>query len=570
MSQPTRFLVGTVLALGLSGPALAAPAPHYELVADCNQESDDCGPRGENDGPGFEQAKGTQWVDAAGVQWVAFVAMSAKQIPNRNEGPYQCRYYAWTLNADKAPTRMVDGVLVTNNRGNRPCNHPDIQYAGDDKVLMILPTNDDNQTNVQPYAQVFRASTGAPLGARQNLGDNNGNDGAGTVNFLKTGASLDALQIPAAYPKRFVYCYNDNGDNADCTVAQVNDNNSVQVTNRINDVIDPANIPRPFQAQITTDGVFVTCAAKGDERPPEDGAYCRAINVANPNAGDGGKLTGQMALMKSNPGAQLYANSPEIAPGPKPGLFYAINTTSRQENDNDKGTSLLYTHVVSFDANYNLQIMSTKSSGHYQAHAAMCTGAHGPDGVQAGILVEASISNSGPGVLTPIYYNDADNLQTEGSAKVTSPYTADSGELANLYGNNPNTQGRDFVSCVGDIPNPGYSLATGWQKETKTFIATAGYGMMSPDDYKNSMFLTLMPGHTPNITLPPDTPPPDGDDETPPGDDDDDGDGIPNDQDPDYKSGGAGGCSMAGTEGSALGGLFLLLGAFLVLRRRRG
>ena len=352
-------------------------------------------------------------------------------------------------------------------------------------------------------------------------------------------------------------------------VAQVNDNNSVNVTNRINDVIDPANIPRPFQTQITTDGVFVTCAAKGDERPPEDGAYCRAINVANPNAGNGGKLTDQMALMRSNEGAHLYANSPEILPGPKPGLFYAMNTTSLQENDNNKGTSMLYTHVVSFDANYNLQIMSTKTAGHYQAHAAMCTSSHGPDGVQAGILVEASISNSGPGVLTPIYYNDADKVQTEGSAKVTSPYTADSGELANLYGNNPNNQGRDFVSCVGDIPNPGYALSTGWQKETKSFIATASYGMMSPDDYKNSMFLTLMPGNTPNITLPPDDPGNPDDTEDPPAGDDDDGDGIPNDQDPDYKSGGSGGCSTTGT-GSSLGGLFLLLGAFLVVRRRRG
>ena len=573
MSQPTRFRsslqVGAVLALGLSSStALAAPAPHYELVSDCNQESDDCGPRGENDGPGFEQAKGAQWVDAAGDQWIAFVAMSAKAIPNRNEGPYQCRYYAWKLNAESEPTRMVDGVLVTNNRGNRPCNHPDIQYAGDDKVLLILPTNDDNNANVQPYAQVFQASTGSPLGARTNLGDNNGNDGAGTVNFLKTGSSVETLALPTTYPKRFVYCYNDNGDNADCTVAQVNDNNSVNVTNRINDVIDPANIPRPFQTQITADGVFVTCAAKGDERPPEDGAYCRAINVANPNAGDGGKLTGQMALMKSNEGARLYANSPQIATGPTPGTFFAMNITSRQEQDNQKGTSMLYGHVVSFDANYNLQILSTKSVGHYQAHAAMCTSSHGPDGVQAAMMVEASISNSGPGVLTPVYYADATQALTEGPSKVTTPYTADSGELANLYGNNPNTQGRDFVSCVGDITNPGYGLATGFQKETQTFIATASYGMMSEGDYKNSMFLTLMPGHTPNITLPPDTPP-DDDDETPLPDDDD-GDGIPNDQDPDYKSPGSGGCTMAGAEGSALGGLFLLLGALLVVRRRRG
>jgi len=43
---------------------------------------------------------------------------------------------------------------------------------------------------------------------------------------------------------------------------------------------------------------------------------------------------------------------------------------------------------------------------------------------------------------------------------------------------------------------------------------------------------------------------------------------VPNDQDPDYKSGSQGGCSMTGGEGSTLG--FLFLGAFLLgVRRRR-
>lgn len=574
MSQHKRIRsllpVGVALALGLVGTAQAAPSQVYELVADCDQESDNCGPRGENDGPGHEQARAAAFTATDGAQWIGVVVMSAKDIPNRNDGPYQCRYFAWKIDAQNGPQRMVDGLLLTNNRGNRPCNHPDLQYAGDNKMLFLFGTNDDNDENVQPYAQMLDAMTGNPLGARTNLGDNNGNDGAGTAQILKTGATLDALALPTAYPKRFVYCYNDNGNNADCTVAQINQDQSVNVTNRIDDVIDPANIPRPFMAQITTDGKFAVLAAKGDERPPEDGAYARVIDVANPNAGDGGRLTGQMALMKSNEGANLYANSPEIQPGPTAGTFWAINTTSHQENDNDKGTSMLYSHIVQFGPDYGLQIMSTKAVGHYQSHAALCTSTHGPDGVQAGVLVESSITNSGPGVVTPLYYDSTGLAISEGPAKVTSPYTADSGELANLYGNNPNNQGRDFVSCIGSVQNPGYGLDTGWQKETQSFIVTASYGMMSPDDYKNSMFLTFIPAHTPNVTLPPDTPNPDdgddGNDDVP----DDDGDGVPNDQDPDYKSGSSGGCSMAGTEGSALGGLVLLLGAFIVTRRRRG
>lgn len=561
--------VGVALAFGLVATAAqAAPSQYYELVADCDQESDNCGPRGENDGPGHEQARGAWFTDADGAPWVGVVVMSAKDIPNRNDGPYQCRYFAWKMDPEQGPQRMVDGVLLTNNRGNRPCNHPDLQYAGDGKMVFGFGTNDDNNANVQNYVQMIDGMTGNILGERTRLGDNNGNDGAATLQLVRTGASLDALALPTTYPKRLVQCYNDNGDNADCTVAQVNADNSIDLVARIDDVIDPANIPRPFMAQITADGKFAVFAAKGDERPPEDGAYARVIDVANPDAGDNGRLTGQMALMQSNEGAQLYANSPELTLGPTPGTFWAINTTSRQEQDNEKGTSLLYAHVVQFGPDYGLQIMSTKAVGHYQSHAALCDSTHGPDGVQAGVLIESSISNSGPGVATPLYYNSATSLISEGPAKVTTPYTSDSGELANLYGNNPNTQGRDFVSCIGSVQNPGYGLATGWQKETQSFIVTASYGMMGPDDYKNSMFLTFIPAHTPNQTLPPDTPNPDddGNDDVP----DQDGDGIPDADDPDYKSPSSGGCSMATTEGSAFGGLLLLLGAFVLVRRRRG
>ncbi|HLT11304.1 MAG TPA: hypothetical protein VK028_10925, partial [Micromonosporaceae bacterium] len=511
--------------------------------------------------------------DADGAPWVGVVVMSSKDVPNRNEGPYQCRYYAWKIDAINGPQRMVDGKLLTNNRGNRPCNHPDLQYAGGTDMLFLFGTNDDNNASVQPYAQVLDAMTGNPKGERRNLGDNNGNDGAGTATMLRVGDSLESLQLPTTYPKRFVYCYNDNGNNADCTVAEIQAGGSVNLVDRINNVIDPANIPRPFMSQITPDGKFVVMAAKGDNRPPEDGAYARVIDVVNTNAGNGGKLTRQQAVMMSNQGNRMYANSPEIvAVGPTPGTFWAMNTASKDNGNNKKGTSFLYTHVVRFTPDYEIEILATAPAGHYQTHAAMCASTHGPDGVQAAIVVEASVSNSGPGVVTPYYYNEAEMKITEGPTKVTTPYTADSGELANLYGNNPNTQGRDFVSCIGDVPNPGYGIEGGWMSDVKSFIVTSTYGMMTENDYKNSMFLTFVPAHTPGTELPPDTPPDPIDDGSGSGGDDvDDGDGSDDTDDGSTeqpKTGGAGGCAAGGTSGLA-SGLLVLLGAFLLVNRRR-
>src|SRR5690242_9653259 len=112
MSQHNRFrtmlLVSAAGLLGLAGTTKAAPSTYVELVADCNEQGDDCGPRGENDGPGHEQARGTWFMDADGTPWVSVVVMSAKQIPNRDEGPYQCRYFAWKLDPIAGPQRMVD------------------------------------------------------------------------------------------------------------------------------------------------------------------------------------------------------------------------------------------------------------------------------------------------------------------------------------------------------------------------------------------------------------------------------------------------------------------------------
>src|SRR5690606_11964995 len=105
---------------GLSAEAVAAPTVEFELVGDCDQESDNCGPKGENDGPGFEQASTTFWTNAAGKTWVATVAMSAKDIPDRGEAPYQCRYYAWEIDPMEGPVRKVDGLLLTDNEGDRP------------------------------------------------------------------------------------------------------------------------------------------------------------------------------------------------------------------------------------------------------------------------------------------------------------------------------------------------------------------------------------------------------------------------------------------------------------------
>ena len=122
----------------------------HDLPAGCPtaiRAEDDCGPQDENAGPGFEQAKGDWFVGPNGNPWVAFVVMSSKAIPDRNEGPYQCRYYAWELDPAQGPVTRVDGALMTQNRGDRPCNHPDLQYIGGNDMLFCFGPHDTRTTS---------------------------------------------------------------------------------------------------------------------------------------------------------------------------------------------------------------------------------------------------------------------------------------------------------------------------------------------------------------------------------------------------------------------------------------
>jgi uncharacterized protein (TIGR03382 family) len=72
---------------------------------------------------------------------------------------------------------------------------------------------------------------------------------------------------------------------------------------------------------------------------------------------------------------------------------------------------------------------------------------------------------------------------------------ADSGKLANLYGQNPGTNGRDFLRCIGDVPNPGFGQPNGFYPSVKTFFALP-HGGRIPGEPKNSGWLALVPGHT--------------------------------------------------------------------------
>jgi MYXO-CTERM domain-containing protein len=132
--------------------------------------------------------------------------------------------------------------------------------------------------------------------------------------------------------------------------------------------------------------------------------------------------------------------------------------------------------------------------GKYQTHPTICSGKWGVDGKMTVGFVDASITGVGEPLLQTASYDPVTKFaQLDQFSQIwIVGFHADSGYLANLYGQNPNTQGRDFLRCMGDIPNPGHGVAGGFMSTVETFFVAPHSGRQK-DEKKNALFLSFVP-----------------------------------------------------------------------------
>jgi MYXO-CTERM domain-containing protein len=275
-----------------------------------------------------------------------------------------------------------------------------------------------------------------------------------------------------------------------------------------------------------------------------------------------------------------YMNSPTVfnLGGDYVGVQY-IESDGTGKNTNNKGNSLQHVQVLQV-SQAGWQMKSQKTDiGPYHTHAGMCGAAFGVEGEESVHLgmFQAPITGAGqPALQYALYDNITKTIEVDTNYKYwTVGWYADSGMLANIYGQNPNDQGRDFLRCTGDIPNPGYQQQGGFKPSVKTFVATPHAGRVYLDEEKNSMWFSLVPGVTEKV-VPPEPP---ADPVEPPPADDINEDVTPEVEPPAPEnlpgapmlSGAESGCSVAPSSGSSgLGALVVLgLAAFGLARRRR-
>jgi MYXO-CTERM domain-containing protein len=271
----------------------------------------------------------------------------------------------------------------------------------------------------------------------------------------------------------------------------------------LTNVVTPANIGRPTIAATSADRSMF-CAAKGDNRPPEVGIECAYLDAIS------GDITTKSVVAHSDENAEpkIYMNQPQLALMDNGRVaLQVVQSDGAGKNNNNKGANLDHLYMFQPSDTAFEELDHIKNIGPYQSHPTICSGKFGVDGKMTVAMLDESITGVGlPGMQMAPY--DAttktfSKLDKFGQLWMVG-FHGDSGYLANLYGQNPNTQGRDFLRCLGDVPNPGHGVEGGYMPTVETFFVAPHSGRQAMEK-KNALFVSFVPA---KVDVPVDPAPP--------------------------------------------------------------
>jgi MYXO-CTERM domain-containing protein len=155
---------------------------------------------------------------------------------------------------------------------------------------------------------------------------------------------------------------------------------------------------------------------------------------------------------------------------------YLVYQESMRTRERGKGSQQLLATVVEATPQ-GLNMMGVPQTGVFPAsdatHGSACATNWGTEGqeVSRAFLISAS-HNGSTGALA-----SAQLVDWDGTARTLKPdrklslnAAIDHTWLSNIYGNNPNMQGRNFITCVGNIKNPGFGVQGGYMSDVKSFV----------------------------------------------------------------------------------------------------
>ena len=459
-------------------------------------------------GPGFEQAVVNYVVDG-GNSYIVMLVM--RSVDKQDIGPYQLLCSSYQLNANGPPTMAAEQYL-TQNTNTKPANHPSgavvttadgtqyIAYAygsnweGNRTATYVGVTNAQcqkltvgNDQRVSPAADLNSQDDGAPKVVANS-------DGKVFVSYLSTGGNKDATYV---LPLQFAM-------KGSATLTPL----AMMPTM----AIFPSNIGRPTMV-VEDANREILCASfdgNGSRRPPGGGVQCAILdNMANVIW----KNTIAPSNVTDNPYTRSYMAQPTITRLAANQYALQVNESNgaaKNGNTRDaKGSNTPHLYLLSRNADTDLlstQGMITGAAA-FGTHARICSGAFGVTSERVVNVISASPIGIGRGT-SLIVHVDPTQAQpfTYDAQNDWWPITwvGDSGKVSNLLGENPGRQGRDFVDCIGDVPNPGHGVDGGFMSNVKSFFVTALAGREVGWD-KNGLYLTLLPAES-DVALTPSNP----------------------------------------------------------------
>jgi hypothetical protein len=502
-SKRTRPWIGLLAGLGVMAVGGVAEAATVQLstgVLLVKQSTDATVKRGTGAGilmPRLEPMNGNKllaiWMDSAPDSVVP------PSDANDNNGYWEGKVSVIQLNAESAPT-IVSTQQITSFDGDRPFNHPRLASAGDFAVVNFASTIEDPNTTNQYVMIVDSSGTVAHLTGTTLNGDNQVVDSHGKVqDVLNVGvndgnnhgaAEMHFIGTDASGVSHFLggFLHNNNDSYAfGLDVTKTTTGYSAKQTWRTL-FTRPANIGRPT-CQVTGTTSATCCAAKGNNRPPEIGVQCVALDTTK------GTILNKVLVAPSQPQNKVYMNQPTLTylGNGLCGLGVVMSDgEGRNRNGHFLGANTSMAYTVDCQT---LQIKNTQSAvAPFQRHATMSSSLFGNQGQTFMASLGCSSTGAGGAGLQLISV-DANGMMTVDKANNMLPvmWQCDTAWLSYKGLRNPRDQGRDFLHVVGNVANPGFGDAKGWMPEVSHFAVSLVGAVHDASATRNSLYASFIP-----------------------------------------------------------------------------
>jgi len=435
----------------------------------------------ENESPGHEMVHPV-WVEKDGKIFVVIAYMSG-DIPESMNAPSQMKCSSFEL-TESGPVLIADQVYLTENENvDRAGNYTKLLKVGSNIVFGYGYAPNNNQT--RSYVRLINEQCQS---VSDTLKISNNDD-----------QNIGAVHLGLVSDNKFFATYYSNDGNESRGRFVTIENGALVKANNIN-LLNPTNIGR---APVATSGDRVlTCTGLGNQRPPEYGIGCTYLNSVS------GEIVWKNELIvEADPENDIRYNQAQVVNiGPGRYAVMAQMTNAMGKDTNDKGLNIDQLWILEpTDQGPNVRA-HTEANGIYSTHASLLTGMYGDLGEQAIGIFEAPPTPSGNAVVSFLKYDPASlsfKMDAYNDRWIVSPLHADSAMLSNLYGNNPQTQGRNYLWGIGDVPNPGFGKVGGFMPEAETLFVMpfAGKGA-DPSEPKLAAWVSFLPGKTSKPVVP--------------------------------------------------------------------